>query len=85
MAAHTPFFLTIATVGEQLFRGDALRLTCRGSEGELTVLAHHEPLITQLAPGTLTVKDAHDDEREFTIRTGVLEVADNRAVVLVHN
>lgn len=82
--ARTSFTLRIVTVTEPLFEGEAYALHCRGVGGELTVLAHHEPFITKLEPCTLRVTTALDEEKEFPISDGILEVADNKAVVLAH-
>ena len=79
--ARKTFQLQIVTVGDALFDGDALELRCRGSAGQLAVLAHHQPLITRIEPSTLVVVTP-EETKEFTISGGVLEVADNHAVVL---
>ncbi len=77
------FHLVIASVGETRFEGPAVSATFPGSAGELTVLAHHEPLVTTLKKGTITVKDASGEKKEFSVDDGVLEVYGNRAVVLL--
>ncbi|HEY4519968.1 MAG TPA: F0F1 ATP synthase subunit epsilon [Candidatus Paceibacterota bacterium] len=82
MASNT-FHLTIASVGEQLFDGGVSSATFPGAEGELTVLAHHEPLVTTLAGGTITVRSEGAEAREFSVKSGILEISGNRAVVLL--
>ena len=77
------FHLVISSVGETLFDGSVLSATLPGSDGELTVLAHHEPLVTTLVNGTITVRTQSGEPREFTVRSGVLEVSNNRIVVLL--
>lgn len=77
------FHLVIASVGETLFDGPAISATLSGSAGEFTVLAHHEPLITTLKKGVITVRDATGEKQQFQIESGVFEVSDNRAVVLL--
>lgn len=77
--------LVIAKVDEVLFEGEAYSLTVPGADGEMTVLGHHEPLITTLKPGTITVRfSSHEAKpREFTVGGGVLEVrADGATVIL---
>lgn len=76
------FQLTITNVQSVLFQGLAGAVVCPGSEGELTVLAHHAPLITTLKAGKVRVKTS-DGEKVFAIRHGILEVADNEAVILL--
>jgi F-type H+-transporting ATPase subunit epsilon len=76
------FTLRIVTVAEPLYDGEAVELHCRGVSGQMTVLANHEPLITPIDPCTLRVTTTLGENKEFHIRGGVLEVADNKMVVL---
>lgn len=76
------FHLTIASVGETRFDGEVYLATVPGTEGQFTILAHHEPIVTTLAPGTIVVK-AWDGEKKFPIDNGVIECSNNRAVVLL--
>ncbi|OGG45527.1 hypothetical protein A2673_00760 [Candidatus Kaiserbacteria bacterium RIFCSPHIGHO2_01_FULL_50_13] len=82
MSANT-FHIIIASVGETLFDGVALSATFPGSDGELTVLPHHEPLVTTLNGGTITVRTQSEEPREFPVRSGVLEFSGNTATVLL--
>lgn len=75
--------LVISSVGENLYDGPALSATLPGSAGEMTILPHHEPLITTLKGGSITVAVPNAGEKTFTIEGGVLEVSGTRAVVLV--
>lgn len=76
------FHLVIASVGETRYDGRASSVTLPGAAGELTLLAHHEPLVTTLKSGTITVRD-EKGEKKFPIDDGVLECSGNRAVVLL--
>ena len=82
MSANT-FQLVIASVGETRFDGPAISATFPGSAGELTVLAHHEPLITTLKKGTIRVKGSGGEPKDFPVENGVLEISANRAIVLL--
>ena len=81
------FNLVIASVGETHFDGQAESATLPGSAGELTILAHHEPLVTTLRAGTITVRLPKRGEeisiKEIKIENGILECSHNRAVVLL--
>jgi len=78
------FNVTITTVDKQLFNGSVYAVICPGSGGELTILARHMPFITTLAKGTISVKKHKDGEAEtFPVGRGLLEVSNNRAVILV--
>ena len=76
------FHLTIASVGESKFDGAATAVTLPGVDGELTVLAHHEPLVTILKPGNISV-NVNGETKKFDIEGGVLECSANRVVVLL--
>lgn len=77
------FHLVIASVGKTHFEGDVVSATLPGSAGELTVLARHEPLVTTLKPGAISVKCASGERATFEVENGILEVSGNRAVVLL--
>ncbi len=87
------FHLVIASVGETRFDGPVISATLPGSDGELTVLAHHEPFVTTLKKGRIRVRlpaeapaqtgIPSEGAKDFPIESGVLEVSDNRAVVLL--
>ena len=76
------FHLTIASVGETHFDGSATSATFPGSAGEFTVLAHHEPLVTTLKKGVITIREG-GEAKEIPIQDGILECSNNRAVVLL--
>lgn len=77
------FHLSISSVGETRFDGDSVSATFPGSDGELTILAHHEPLVTTLKKGVITVRDQSSEKKEFQIENGVLECSGNRVIVLL--
>ena len=79
----TTFHLIIASVGQTRFDGAAISATLPGEAGELTVLAHHEPIVTTLKPGRITVRETAGEPKRFDIEGGVLEMSANRAVVLL--
>lgn len=74
--------LVISKVDSQLFSGDAISVTVPGSEGVMTILAHHAPLISMLREGTIRVVTP-DTEKTFKIQKGVLEINSNKVTILV--
>lgn len=81
--AQATFHLVIASVGETRFDGQVLSATLPGQEGEFTVLAHHEPFVTTLKAGHVTVREDDKQPLTFDIEGGVVECSNNRAVVLL--
>lgn len=75
--------LTISKIDKVLWSGDADSVTVPGTAGELTILAHHMPIITTLVSGKITVKYAEGSPEEFTIDSGFLEVGKEETVILV--
>jgi F0F1-type ATP synthase epsilon subunit len=49
----------------------------------MTILPHHEPIVSTLKPGVITVRDGAGELKKFPIESGVLEVSGNRAVILL--
>jgi len=74
--------LTITRISDPLFDGEAVSVIVPGSDGVLTVLAHHEPFISTLTSGKIRVRTT-DEMQEFDIESGILEVSNNQATVLL--
>ena len=81
--AENTFHLVIASVGQTLFDSRAQSAVFPGSAGEMTILPHHEPIVTTLNKGSIKVKDQGGETRSFAIDSGVLECSMNRVVVLL--
>lgn len=78
------FHLTIAKVGENLFDGEAVSVIVPGTEGVLTIMAHHEAFVTPLKEGTIRVETEDGTKTEFELLTnGILEVSNNQATVIL--
>lgn len=76
--------LVIASVDKNIFVGDVELVTCPGSDGEFTLLAHHQALISTLKKGTVIVRESKDSlPLQFAITHGLLEVAQNKATILI--
>lgn len=50
--------LSVYSLKNILFQGEAQLLNCKTVTGEITILDHHEPLITVLKEGILKVVDS---------------------------
>ncbi len=74
--------VTIAKVDQNLFDGEADSLTVPGTDGEMTILPEHMPIVTTLKAGTITVHGTQG-EQQFPIKGGVLEVRRDGATVIL--
>lgn len=77
------FHLVVASVGQTRFDGAAASVTLPGASGTFTVLPHHEPLVSTLGAGTITVKDASGAVKEIEIEKGLFECSPGRVVVIL--
>ncbi|MEX0917498.1 MAG: F0F1 ATP synthase subunit epsilon [Candidatus Paceibacterota bacterium] len=76
--------VTITTVGKRFYDGEAYALIAPGSEGEMTILSEHQPLVSRLKKGTLRVLKTKDAQpEEFPIEQGLLETAKEHVTVLL--
>ncbi len=75
--------LTISKIDKVLFSGEALSVTVPGASGEMTILAHHMPLITTLKSGMITVKHTEGKPEEFPVVSGFIEVGKTETVILL--
>ena len=73
--------LEIITPDRKVYSGDAIAVTFPGSEGQFQVLNDHAPLVSTLAQGPIVVQTAAG-QQTFTVEGGVVEVLQNKVLVL---
>lgn len=73
----------IAKINGVLWDGEADAITAPGTEGELTVLHDHMPLVTNLKEGRLVVKKGGEEVFVHEVDHGVLEVTGESVTVLL--
>lgn len=66
--------LSVYSLKNILFQGQAQLLNCKTVMGEITVLDNHETLITVLSAGTMRIVDKDGKEHYLAIASGFLEV-----------
>ena len=62
---------------------DASSVVISTVRGEIAILPEHTHIITELAPGIMTVKTDKGD-RHFFLTTGIAKVLKNRVTILAH-
>jgi ATP synthase F1 epsilon subunit len=76
--------LGIYSLEKVLYHGEAVEVNCNTKMGEITILDHHEPLISILEKGTMKIVDKNKKEHYIPISSGFLEVnSKNQAKILV--
>ena len=75
--------LTVSRVDGPIFEGSVAAVSLPGISGDMQILANHEPLITPLRKGTITIYKADGKEESHLIDAGTLEMSNNHATVLI--
>ncbi len=76
--------LGVYSLKKILYQGEAKSITCRTLAGEITILDYHRPLVSVLAPGTITVVDSGKKEHFIPVNSGFVEVQqDNESRFIV--
>jgi len=65
------------------FKDEVTRVTLPTRVGQITVLEHHQPLISVLCPGVMTIITAAGKSVEREIEGGIMEIVDNKAEILL--
>jgi F-type H+-transporting ATPase subunit epsilon len=73
--------LEIVTVEGVVFSDDVSIVVAPGSEGQLGLLPHHAPLISELVPGELMVRK-DGEEIYLAVSGGFIEVLSDKVTVL---
>lgn len=76
------YTLSIVTPEKKFYEDKVNSLIAPGSLGYLGILTDHAPLLTELVPGKLTLKDSKGQEKIFAISGGFLEVLKNNVTIL---
>jgi len=65
-----------------LLSEDAEMVTVPGAEGEMGVMAGHEPLISTLRPGVISVQGGSKGDARFFVSAGFAEINPEKITVL---
>ncbi len=74
--------LEIITPDRKLFSGEIKSVIVPGSEGALGILNRHAPMVASLKAGKCKVTDLTNAVLEFEIKGGVVEVSNNKVIIL---
>ena len=65
-----------------IFEGEATSLRLPGKDGSFGILNNHAPIISTLVEGNVELTDEDGNTKEFAINGGVVEVLQNKVIVL---
>lgn len=76
------FHLDVVSPEQVLWSGEAVLLITRTTEGEMGVLAHHQPLMASLVPWSAEITPAAGPKVTLAVRGGFLQIGGNRVTLL---
>lgn len=73
--------LEILTPDKKIFEGEVTSVTVPGTQGSFEVLNNHAPIISTLENGNVIIRGT-GKEQKFKINGGVIEVINNKVILL---
>ena len=67
--------LGVYSLEKVLYQGEAVSVNCQTAAGEITILDHHQPLISILKKGVVKIIDKEKKEHYINASSGFLNVA----------
>ncbi|MGB0368636.1 MAG: ATP synthase F1 subunit epsilon [Flavobacteriales bacterium] len=77
--------LEIVTPDEKIFEGEAKHVQLPGKEGLFGIMDKHAPIVATLTKGKIKVEAVDGDIQHFEIGGGVVEMNNNKVIVLAEN
>jgi len=77
--------IEIITPDKKVYEGDINSIRVPGRKGSFQVLKDHAPIISTLENGTVIIVDQAGNELRYEISGGVIEVKQNRIILLAES
>ena len=74
--------LEIITPEKELYSGIVTSVKVPGSAGEFEILNNHASIVSSLINGNIRVLNDNQEELNFNIKSGVIEMQKNKIVIL---
>jgi len=81
--AHSKFRAEVLTPEGEVFNDEVELVSTKTAVGSIGILAHHEPVLAMLDPTELRLYKTESEVVRFAQAEGYLQMADNRALILV--
>ena len=79
------FKFVISTPDGNLYEGDIVKISLRGAEGDLAILANHTPFVTSVRPCSSHMELSDGTIKTFNIERGLLSVAPEKVTLMSGN
>ncbi len=76
------FRFVISTPDGNLYDGDIVKISLRGAEGDLAVMANHTPFVTSVKPCRCHIEFEDGTEKSFDVENGLLTVAEKNVTLM---
>jgi F-type H+-transporting ATPase subunit epsilon len=77
--------LEIITPDRKVYEGDISSIRVPGKKGSFQVLKDHAPIISTLENGPVMIVDQQGNHVDFLINGGVIEVKQNKIILLAES
>lgn len=77
-----PFQLDVVSPEATVWSGEATFVVAKTPEGELGIMADHEPLMGALVTGPVTVEDESGDRTTIGVHGGFIQVLNNKVTLI---
>jgi F-type H+-transporting ATPase subunit epsilon len=74
--------IEIITPDKKVYDGEIKSVRVPGKKGSFQVLKDHAPIVSTLENGIVLMVDMEDNQKEFEINGGVIEVKANKIILL---
>lgn len=74
--------LEIVTPDENLYNGEVTSVIFPGSDGSFGILEAHAAIVSTLKEGDIKIIESNNSETSFSVKGGVVEVNNNKIIVL---
>lgn len=82
-SAKTTMTVNIVAADHPVWHGEATSVTIPAYEGGMGILPDHEPVLTVIKSGTVTVVEPDNDRHMFEVTDGFIAFDSNKLIVAV--
>ncbi len=76
------FKFVISTPDGNLYEGDIVKISLRGAEGDLAIMANHTPFVTSVKPCNSHIELEDGTIKTFNVERGLLSVSQDGVTLM---